>query len=69
MRVSAELPGRKERMLSPPRLDSLTIRGEKRYTKRKKKGESYYRSERRYGSFCRVIPRHPKWNRIRWGQV
>jgi len=35
--------------------DSLTIKGEKKQEK-EEKGQSYYRSERRYGSFSRVIP-------------
>ena len=56
MRVSAELPGMEEKdvevLLDS---DSLTIRGEKKHEE-EEKGESYYRSERRYGSFCRVIP-------------
>jgi len=56
MRVSAELPGMEEKdvevLLDS---DSLTIRGEKKHEE-EEKGEGYYRSERRYGSFCRVIP-------------
>jgi HSP20 family protein len=53
IRVSVELPGLEEKdvevLLSA---DSLTIKGEKK----EEKAESYYRSERRYGSFSRVIP-------------
>lgn len=56
MKVHAELPGMEEKdvevLLDS---DSLTIRGEKKHEE-EEKGESYYRSERRYGSFCRVIP-------------
>lgn len=54
--VSAELPGMDEKdievLLSS---DSLTIKGEKKEEKEEKE-KSYYRMERRYGSFQRVIP-------------
>jgi HSP20 family protein len=56
IKVSAEVPGLEEKdvevLLSS---DSLTIKGEKKKEK-EEKGQSYYRSERRYGSFSRVIP-------------
>jgi len=56
IKISAEVPGLEEKdvevLLSS---DSLTIRGEKKQEK-EEKGQSYYRSERRYGSFSRVIP-------------
>jgi HSP20 family protein len=54
--VTAELPGMDEKdvevMLSS---DSLTIKGEKKHEK-EEKGENFYRMERSYGSFHRVIP-------------
>lgn len=54
--VSAELPGMDEKaievLLSG---DSLTIKGEKKEEKEEKE-KNYYRMERRYGSFQRVIP-------------
>jgi HSP20 family protein len=54
--VTAELPGMDEKdvevMLSA---DSLTLKGEKKHEK-EEKGESFYRMERSYGSFHRVIP-------------
>ena len=53
--VTAELPGMEEKdfelLMSD---DSLTIKGEKREEK-EEKGKDYYRMERRYGSFNRVI--------------
>lgn len=56
IKISAEVPGLEEKdvevLLSS---DSLTIKGEKRQEK-EEKGQSYYRSERRYGAFSRVIP-------------
>lgn len=56
IKVSAEVPGLEEKdvevLLSS---DSLTIKGEKKQEK-EERGQSYYRSERRYGSFSRVIP-------------
>jgi HSP20 family protein len=56
LKVSAELPGLEEKDVEVLLdADSLTIRGEKRHEE-EEKGESYYRSERRYGSFSRVIP-------------
>jgi len=54
--VSAELPGMDEKdievLLSG---DALTIKGEKKEEKEEKE-KNYYRMERRYGSFQRVIP-------------
>jgi len=54
--VSAELPGMDDKdidvLLSG---DTLTIKGEKKEEKEEKE-ENYYRMERRYGSFQRVIP-------------
>ena len=56
IKVSAEVPGLDEKDVEVLLThDSLTIKGEKKEEK-EEKGESYYRSERRYGSFCRVIP-------------
>ncbi|HOD35310.1 MAG TPA: Hsp20/alpha crystallin family protein [Syntrophales bacterium] len=53
--VTAELPGMDEKdldvLLSE---DSLTIKGEKRHEK-EEKSENYYRMERSYGAFHRVI--------------
>jgi len=54
--LTAELPGMDEKdldvMLSA---ESLTIKGEKKHEK-EEKSENYYRMERSYGSFHRVIP-------------
>jgi HSP20 family protein len=54
--VSAELPGLDDKdievLLSG---DALTIKGEKKEEKEEKE-KNYYRMERRYGSFHRVIP-------------
>jgi len=54
--VSAELPGLEEKeievSLSP---DALTISGEKKQ-EQESRGLGYYRAERSYGSFQRVIP-------------
>lgn len=56
IKVSAELPGLEEKDVEVLlTADSLTIKGEKKEEK-EEKGESHYRSERRYGSFSRVIP-------------
>lgn len=56
IKVSAEIPGIEEKdvevLLSA---DSLTIKGEKREEK-EERGQSYYHSERRFGSFSRTIP-------------
>jgi len=56
IRVTAELPGMDERdvevVLSK---DALTISGEKK-EQSEDKGRNYYRMERRYGSFHRVVP-------------
>lgn len=56
IKVSAELPGLEEKDIEVLlAADSLTIKGEKKH-EHEEKGQSYYRSERRYGSFSRVIP-------------
>lgn len=56
IKVSAELPGLEEKDVEVLlTADALTIKGEKKEEK-EDKGQSYYRSERRYGSFSRVIP-------------
>jgi len=56
IKVAAELPGldEKEVEVSLSR-DMLTLSGEKKAEK-EDKGENYYRLERSYGSFRRVIP-------------
>jgi len=54
--VTAELPGMKEDDVDVTlSKDSLTIKGEKK-EETEDKGKDYYRMERRYGSFHRVIP-------------
>ena len=56
IKVIAELPGMDEKDLDISlRGDTLTIKGEKREEK-EHKGEDYYRMERSYGSFSRMIP-------------
>jgi len=54
--VSAELPGMDEKDVKV-RIDedTLVIEGEKKH-EQEKKGQGYYRSERSYGSFRRVVP-------------
>lgn len=53
--ISVELPGVDEKDLSiEVREDSLIIRGEKRH-EHEDKGKGYYRMERSYGSFQRVL--------------
>jgi len=53
--VSAELPGVKEEDINVSLYhDMLTIKGEKR-SKKEEKGESYYMSERSFGSFTRSL--------------
>lgn len=53
--ISVELPGVSEKDLSIElRDDSLIIRGEKRH-EHEDKGKGYYRMERSYGSFQRVL--------------
>ena len=56
IRVNAELPGLDEKDISISlSSDSITISGEKK-EESEHKGESYYCSERTYGSFTRVLP-------------
>jgi len=56
IKVKAELPGMDEKDIDLSLdKDSLTIRGEKK-EETEDKGKDYYRSERRYGSFQRVVP-------------
>jgi HSP20 family protein len=56
IRISAELPGMEEKDIDVSLgKDSLTIKGEKKEEK-EDKGKGYYRMERSYGSFSRVIP-------------
>ena len=56
IKVTAELPGLDEKDIEVSlSSDSLTIRGEKQ-EESEDKGKDYYRSERRYGSFHRVVP-------------
>ncbi|MGC9467644.1 MAG: Hsp20/alpha crystallin family protein [Anaerolineae bacterium] len=56
IKVSAELPGLSEDNIEVNLSENvLTIRGEKKQ-EREERGESYYRSERTYGSFRRSIP-------------
>jgi HSP20 family protein len=53
--VRADLPGmKKENVNIELRDDSLTIEGERR-EEREEDREGFYRSERSYGSFCRVV--------------
>jgi len=54
--ISAELPGMEEKDIDVSlSTDSLTIKGEKKEEKEDKR-KGYYRMERSYGSFSRVIP-------------
>jgi len=54
--VRADLPGlKKEDVKIDITDDSLTIEGERREEYQEDR-EGYYRSERSYGSFCRVVP-------------
>jgi HSP20 family protein len=54
--VTAELPGLDEKEIEVNLSDSaLTLRGEKKAEK-EEKGKTFYRSERSYGAFERVIP-------------
>jgi HSP20 family protein len=56
IKVTAELPGMDEKDIDVTlSRDSLTLRGEKQQ-ETEDKGKDYYRSERRYGSFHRVVP-------------
>jgi len=55
VRVTAELPGMEEKDLEVSLIDgALTIKGEKREEHEEEKGD-YYRSERQYGAFERMI--------------
>ena len=54
--VRADLPGmKKDNVHIDLTDDSLTIEGERR-EEREEDREGFYRSERTYGSFCRVVP-------------
>lgn len=54
--VTAELPGMSENDIDiTVSRDSLTLRGEKKQES-EDKGDNYYRVERSYGKFSRVIP-------------
>jgi HSP20 family protein len=54
--VRADLPGmKKEDILVDISDDAITIQGERRQEEESERG-GVYRSERSYGSFCRVIP-------------
>ncbi|HLK48530.1 MAG TPA: Hsp20/alpha crystallin family protein [Bryobacteraceae bacterium] len=54
--VSADLPGiNKDEVKVEATDQGLCIRGERKQEQEEKR-EGYYRSERSYGSFCRVVP-------------
>ena len=54
--IKADVPGMKKEDLSIEITDNaITIQGERKHEKEEER-EGYYRSERAYGSFCRVIP-------------
>ena len=54
--IKADLPGlRKDEVSVEIADDAVTIQGERK-TERQDDREGYFRSERSYGSFCRVIP-------------
>jgi HSP20 family protein len=54
--VRADLPGLKREEVSVDITDnSVTIQGERKHTHQEDR-EGFYRTERSYGSFCRVIP-------------
>lgn len=54
--ISAELPGMEDKDIDISLTkDALTIKGEKKQEK-EDKGKDYYRMERSYGSFTRMIP-------------
>jgi HSP20 family protein len=54
--IRADLPGLKREDVSVDITeDSVSIQGERK-VEREEEREGYYRSERSYGSFCRVIP-------------
>ena len=54
--IRADLPGLKREEVTVEVTDNdICIQGERKHDKREER-ENYYRSERGYGSFCRVIP-------------
>jgi HSP20 family protein len=54
--IRADLPGLKRDEVSVDITDdAVTIQGERKREKEEER-EGYYRSERSYGSFCRVVP-------------
>jgi HSP20 family protein len=54
--IRADLPGLKREDVTVDITDhDITIQGERKHEKEEER-EGYYRSERSYGSFCRVIP-------------
>lgn len=54
--IRADLPGlKREDVTVDISDDAVTIRGERKHEHEEER-EGYYRSERGYGSFCRVIP-------------
>ena len=54
--IRADLPGLKREDVTVDITDNdITIQGERKHEKEEER-EGYYRSERGYGSFCRVIP-------------
>jgi HSP20 family protein len=54
--IRADLPGMKRDEVSVDITDdAVTIQGERKREKEEER-EGYYRSERSYGSFCRVVP-------------
>jgi HSP20 family protein len=54
--VRAEVPGlSKEDLTVEVGDDALTIQGERKYDHQEER-EGVFRSERRYGTFCRVVP-------------
>jgi len=54
--IRADLPGLKREDVTVDITDNdVTIQGERKHEKEEER-EGYYRSERGYGSFCRVIP-------------
>ncbi|MCK9274708.1 MAG: Hsp20/alpha crystallin family protein [Syntrophales bacterium] len=56
LEISAELPGMEDKDISVSLTkDALILKGEKKEEK-EEKGKDYWHSERRYGSFHRVIP-------------
>lgn len=57
LEVTAELPGMEEKDIQVSLEENLlTIAGEKKEEKEEKKENGYYRMERHYGSFQRVVP-------------